>query len=83
MRDIVHQMQLRNFHHAQGIPHRGNSPTGAVVLAVLNGFGYVKLQPKAAVYAADIVGGLLLGAEYRCRALAPGTTLAQDWHRLS
>ena len=57
---IVGQMQLRNF-----IMLKVFLPavaTGAVVLALLNGFGIVKLQPKAALYAADIVGGLLLGA---------------------
>jgi len=51
--------------------------TGAVVLAFLNGFGYVKLQPKAALYAADIVGGLLLGAGITLAGACPGTTLAQ------
>lgn len=35
--------------------------TGAVVLAVLNGIGFVELQPKAALYAADIIGGLIPG----------------------
>jgi len=51
--------------------------TGAVVLAVLNGFGYVKLQPKAALYAADIVGGLILGVGITLAGACPGTTLAQ------
>jgi len=51
--------------------------TGAVVLAVLNGFGLVKLQPKAALYAADIVGGLILGAGIALAGACPGTTLAQ------
>jgi uncharacterized membrane protein YedE/YeeE len=51
--------------------------TGAVVLAVLNGLGYVKLQPKAALYAADIIGGLLLGAGITLAGACPGTTLAQ------
>ena len=51
--------------------------TGAVLLAVLNGFGYVKLQPKAAAYGADIVGGLLLGAGISLAGACPGTTLAQ------
>jgi uncharacterized membrane protein YedE/YeeE len=51
--------------------------TGAVVLAVLNGFSFVKLQPKAALYAADIVGGLILGAGISLAGACPGTTLAQ------
>ncbi|WP_163103969.1 YeeE/YedE thiosulfate transporter family protein, partial [Acinetobacter baumannii] len=51
--------------------------TGAVVLAALNGFGLVKLQPKAALYAADIIGGLLLGAGISLAGACPGTTLAQ------
>jgi uncharacterized membrane protein YedE/YeeE len=48
-----------------------------VVLAVLNGFGFVKLQPKAALYAADIVGGLILGSGIALAGACPGTTLAQ------
>ena len=51
--------------------------TGAVVLAVLNGFGYVKLHPKAVLYAADIVGGLILGAGITLAGACPGTALAQ------
>jgi hypothetical protein len=37
----------------------------------------VKLQPKAALYAADIVGGLILGAGIALAGACPGTTLAQ------
>jgi uncharacterized membrane protein YedE/YeeE len=51
--------------------------TGAVVLAVLNGFGFVKLGPKAALYSADIIGGLILGAGIALAGACPGTALAQ------
>jgi hypothetical protein len=51
--------------------------TGAVVLAALNGYGYVKLAPKAALYSADIIGGLILGAGIALAGACPGTTLAQ------
>ena len=44
---IVGQMQLRNFIMLKVFLTA--VATGAVVLAVLNGFGYVKLQPKAAL----------------------------------
>ena len=56
---IVGQMQLRNFIMLKVF--LAAVATGAVVLAALNGFGYVKLAPKAALYGADIVGGLILG----------------------
>jgi hypothetical protein len=72
---IVGQMQLRNFIMLKVFLTA--VATGAVVLAFLNGFGYVKLQPKAALYAADIVGGLLLGAGITLAGACPGTTLAQ------
>ena len=72
---IVGQMQLRNFIMLKVFLVA--VATGAVVLAVLNGFGYVKLQPKAAVYAADLVGGLILGAGIALAGACPGTTLAQ------
>ena len=35
------------------------------------------MQPKAALYAADIVGGLILGAGIALAGACPGTTLAQ------
>jgi len=72
---IVGQMQLRNFIMLKVFLTA--VATGAVVLAVLNGFGYVKLQPKVAAYAADAVGGLLLGAGISISGACPGTALAQ------
>jgi hypothetical protein len=72
---IVGQMQLRNFIMLKVF--LAAVATGAVVLAVLNGFGYVKLAPKPALYAADIVGGLILGAGISLAGACPGTTLAQ------
>ncbi|MDP2411015.1 MAG: YeeE/YedE thiosulfate transporter family protein [Pseudolabrys sp.] len=72
---IVGQMQLRNFIMLKVFLTA--VATGAVVLAVLNGFGYVKLQPKAALYAADIIGGLILGVGIALAGACPGTTLAQ------
>ena len=72
---IVGQMQMQNFIMLKVFLTA--VATGAVVLAVLNGLGYVKLQPKAAAYAADAVGGLLLGAGISLSGACPGTTLAQ------
>lgn len=72
---IVGQMQLRNFIMLKVFLTA--VATGAVVLAALNGFGLVKLQPKAALYAADVIGGLLLGAGIALAGACPGTTLAQ------
>jgi uncharacterized protein len=72
---IVGQMQLKNFLMLKVFLTA--VATGAVVLAVLNGFGFVKLQPKAALYAADIVGGLILGVGIAFAGACPGTILAQ------
>lgn len=72
---IVGQMQLSNFLMLKVFLTA--VATGAVVLAALNGFGYVKLSPKAALYAADIVGGAILGAGIALAGACPGTTLAQ------
>jgi len=72
---IVGQMQLRNWIMLKVFLTA--VATGAVVLAFLHGFGFVKLQPKAALYAADIVGGLILGAGIALAGACPGTTLAQ------
>ena len=72
---IVGQMQMRNFIMLKVFLTA--VATGAVVLAVLNGLGFVKLQPKAAAYAADAIGGLLLGAGISLSGACPGTALAQ------
>ena len=72
---IVGQMQLRNFIMLKIFLTA--VATGAVVLAALNGFGLVKLQPKAALYAADLVGGCTLGVGIALAGACPGTTLAQ------
>jgi hypothetical protein len=72
---IVGQMQLKTFIMLKVFLTA--VATGAVVLAVLNGFGFVKLQPKAALYAADVVGGLILGVGIALAGACPGTTLAQ------
>lgn len=72
---IVGQMQMKNFIMLKVFLTA--VATGAVVLAVLNGFGYVKLAPKAALYSADIIGGLILGAGIALAGACPGTTLAQ------
>lgn len=72
---IVGQMQLRNFIMLKVFLTA--VATGAVVLAALNGLGYVKLGPKAALYSADLVGGLILGAGIALAGACPGTTLAQ------
>lgn len=72
---IVGQMQLRNFIMLKVFLTA--VATGAVVLAVLNGFGFVKLAPKATLYAADIAGGLILGMGIALAGACPGTVLAQ------
>ena len=72
---IVGQMQLRNFIMLKVFLTA--VATGAVALAMLNGFGLVKLQPKAALYAADLTGGLILGIGIALAGACPGTTLAQ------
>jgi hypothetical protein len=72
---IVGQMQLRNFIMLKVFLTA--VAAGAVVLAALNGLGFVKLQPKAAVYAADAVGGFILGIGIALAGACPGTALAQ------
>ncbi len=72
---IVGQMQLRNFIMLKMFLTA--VATGAVVLAVLNGFGFVKLAPKAALYYADVAGGLILGVGIAVAGACPGTVLAQ------
>jgi uncharacterized protein len=72
---IVNQMQLRTFLMLKIFLTA--VATGLVVLAVLNGVWGVKMHPKALVWQADIVGGLLLGAGISLAGACPGTVLAQ------
>jgi hypothetical protein len=72
---IVGQMQLRNFIMLKVFLTA--VAAGAVALAVLNGFGLVKLHPKGALFIADIVGGLVMGAGIALAGACPGTVLAQ------
>jgi uncharacterized protein len=72
---IVSQMQLRTFLMLKIF--LSAVITGLIVLAVLNGFWGVKMYPKALVWQADIVGGLLLGAGISIAGACPGTVLAQ------
>ncbi|MFG1343004.1 YeeE/YedE thiosulfate transporter family protein [Xanthobacter autotrophicus] len=72
---IVGQMQMKNFIMLKVFLTA--VATGAVVLAALHGFGLIKLAPKATFYAADIVGGLVLGIGIALAGACPGTVLAQ------
>ncbi|HQS09059.1 MAG TPA: YeeE/YedE thiosulfate transporter family protein [Xanthobacteraceae bacterium] len=72
---IVGQMQLRNFIMLKVFLTA--VATGAVVLAALHGFGLIKLAPKATFFAADVLGGIVLGAGIALAGACPGTVLAQ------
>jgi uncharacterized membrane protein YedE/YeeE len=51
--------------------------TGLIILAVLNGMGFVKLSVKTALVGNMVVGGLLLGIGIVLAGACPGTALAQ------
>ncbi|OYY61409.1 MAG: hypothetical protein B7Y61_22780 [Rhizobiales bacterium 35-66-30] len=68
-------MQLRNFIMLKVFLTA--VATGAVVLAALHGFGFIKLAPKATFFAADVLGGIILGAGIALAGACPGTVLAQ------
>lgn len=72
---IVGQMQLRNFTMLKVF--LSAVITGLVVLAALHYAGLIKLHPKATLLAADVVGGLLLGAGIALAGACPGTVFAQ------
>ena len=72
---IVGQMRLRNFIMLKVFLTA--VATGLVVLAVLHGFGLTQLYPKATLFGADILGGLLLGAGIAVAGACPGTVFAQ------
>lgn len=72
---IVAQFQLRNFIMLKVFLTA--VATGLLVLAVMTELGLATLSPKATVYGANIVGGLLLGAGIALSGACPGTVLAQ------
>ncbi|MFG1358788.1 YeeE/YedE thiosulfate transporter family protein [Xanthobacter pseudotagetidis] len=72
---IVGQMQMRNFIMLKVFLTA--VATGAVVIAALHGLGLAKLAPKPTLYAADVIGGLVLGAGIALAGACPGTILAQ------
>ncbi len=72
---IVGQMQLRSFTMLKVF--LAAVATGLVVLAALHRLGLTKLHPKVTLYAADLLGGLALGAGITLAGACPGTVLAQ------
>lgn len=72
---ILGQMQLRNFLMLKIFLTA--VVTGLVVLAALHGLGFVKLAPKALLFRADVLGGLLLGVGIALAGACPGTVAAQ------
>src|SRR5690349_17238270 len=72
---IVGQMQMRSFIMLKVFLTA--VATGLVVMAALNGFGIIRINPKAAVWGADVVGGLLLGVGITLAGGCPGTIWAQ------
>ncbi|CAN0322922.1 unnamed protein product, partial [Phaeothamnion confervicola] len=72
---IISQMQLRTFLMLKIFLTA--VATGLVILAALNGLFGIKMYPKALVWPADIIGGLLLGAGISIAGACPGTVLAQ------
>jgi hypothetical protein len=72
---IVGQMQLRNFTMLKVF--LSASVFGLLILAVMNGLFGIPLGPKSANVAANIIGGLLLGAGFAIAGACPGTSLAQ------
>jgi hypothetical protein len=72
---IVCQMQMSR--HAMLKMFLSAVITGLIVLSVMVGFGFAKLSPKATLFAADIVGGAILGVGIVIAGACPGTVLAQ------
>lgn len=72
---IVCQMQMSR--HAMLKMFLSAVVTGLIVLSVLVGFGFAKLSPKATLFAADVVGGAILGVGIVIAGACPGTVLAQ------
>lgn len=72
---ILCQMQMSR--HAMLKMFLSAVATGLIVLAIMVGFGFAKISPKATLFAADIVGGAVLGVGIVIAGACPGTVLAQ------
>lgn len=72
---ILGQMRLRNFLMLRIFLTA--VAVGAVALAAMTSFAGVKLAPKATLYAADVLGGVILGIGIAMAGACPGTVLAQ------
>jgi hypothetical protein len=72
---ILGQLRLSNFLMLKIF--LAGVASSLVVLAALNGIWGVKLVPKATLWGADVVGGLILGAGIALAGACPGTVLAQ------
>lgn len=72
---IVCQMQMSR--HTMLKMFLSAVATGLIVLSVMVGFGFAKLSPKATLFAADIIGGGILGLGIVIAGACPGTVLAQ------
>ncbi|MEJ5231689.1 MAG: YeeE/YedE thiosulfate transporter family protein [Geminicoccaceae bacterium] len=72
---ILGQLQLRNFLMLKIF--LSGVAAGLVVIGTLVATGLTGLHPKPAIWSADIVGGLILGAGIALAGACPGTTLAQ------
>ncbi len=72
---MVGQFQLRNFIVLKVF--LSAAATSLIILAVLHGSGVVSLHPKAAVFPAVIIGGLVFGAGMALAGACPGTVMAQ------
>lgn len=72
---ILGQLQLRNFLMLKIF--LSGVAAGLVVIGTLVATGLSGLHPKPALWTADIVGGLILGAGIALAGACPGTTLAQ------
>ncbi len=72
---IISQMQLKSFVMLKVFLTA--VATGAVVIAVLNSLGFVKLSVKPTFYPAILAGGGALGVGIALAGACPGTILAQ------